>query len=192
MQGKYEYKAVTIKKSSSTPSPAHCTAARMGSCLKRDINYYQLHREMQLNGFTEQSWITIKVLINECVFTLQLYLGMWVGSSNSHGLKSTYKGPSTLCSLETPALWIGAKHCVRPQFPKLLMIPWKLRSAPKPLERWPRYCARCKDTPKALQGAPKTMHLVPKILATCCWPRWPPWLTTAPQVLIQESTPWQR
>ena len=78
----------------------------MGSCLKRDINYYQFHREMQLNGFTEQSWIAIKVLINECVFTLQLYLGMWVGSSDSHGLKSTYNGPSTLCSLETPALWI--------------------------------------------------------------------------------------
>ena len=45
-----------------------------------------------------------QVLINECVFTLQLYLGMWVGSSDSHGLKSTYNGPSTLCSLETPAL----------------------------------------------------------------------------------------
>ena len=36
------------------PSPAHCIA-KMGSCLKRDINYYQFHREMQLNGFTKQS-----------------------------------------------------------------------------------------------------------------------------------------
>ena len=117
-----------------------------------------------MGSLTEQSWITIKVLINECVFTLQLYLGMWVGSSDSHGLKSTYNGPSTLCSLETPALGIGAKNCVRPQSPKLLMIPWKLRSAPKPFERWPKYCIWI--LPKLYKALSKQCTLAQK------W--WPP------------------
>ena len=40
------------------------------------------------------------------------HLGMWVGSSGSQGLKSTYIGLSTLCSLETPALEILPENCL--------------------------------------------------------------------------------
>ena len=60
LHNKYKRKANTNtrqlqKQISSSPSPAQCTAAKMGSCLKRDINYYQFHREMQLNGLTHRT-----------------------------------------------------------------------------------------------------------------------------------------
>ena len=117
---------------------------------------------------------------------------MWVGSSDSHGLKSTYNGPSTLCSLETPALGIGAKNCVRPSLHKSKWLPENFAVRPNLLKDDPDTVQGIWILPKLLQGALKTMHLGPKMMATCCWPRWPPWPTTAPPVPTQESTPRQK
>lgn len=60
----------------------------------------------------------------------EFHLGMWVGSSGSQGLKSTYTGLSTLCSLETPALEILPENCLLIFFSSTCCSPkWPLSPA---------------------------------------------------------------